>query len=139
MLDTNVVLDLLHFDDPVARPLRAALAAGHLRCAASEATLDELGRVLAYPGFALDAAGQARLRDAYRRLCGTPFRHDVDGALPRCSDPDDQKFLELAAASGAAALVTKDRALLKLGRRCARRFAVMTPADAVRSLDRSAA
>lgn len=137
VLDTNVVLDLLHFDDPVTRPLLAALAAGRVRCVASHATLDELERVLAYPEFAIDVAGQAALLDAYRRLCGTPDRQDVGAALPRCSDPDDQKFLELAAASGAAALVTKDRALLKLGRRCARRFAVMTPADAVRSLDRS--
>lgn len=138
VLDTNVVLDLLHFDDPVARPLLAALAAGRVRCVASEATFDELKRVLAYPEFGIDAAGQARLLDAYRRLCGAPLRQAVDAALPRCSDPDDQKFLELAAASGAMALVTKDRALLKLSRRCARQFAVIVPADAVRSLDRPA-
>jgi predicted nucleic acid-binding protein len=37
--------------------------------------------------------------------------------LPRCSDPHDQKFLELALASGADILVTKDQALLELARR----------------------
>ena len=139
VFDTNVVLDLLHFDDPVARPLLEALQAGRVRCVASAATLDELRRVLAYPEFAIDVAGQAALLDAYRRLCGAPLRHDGDAALPRCSDPDDQKFLDLAAASGAAVLVTKDRALLKLGRRCARRFAVMTPGAAVRALERPSA
>jgi len=138
VLDTNVVLDLLHFADPVAQPLLEALEAGRLRCVASEATVVELERVLAYPEFGIDVAGQGGLLDAYRRLCGAPLCLDPNAALPRCSDPDDQKFLELAAASGAGALVTKDRALLKLRRRCARQFAVMTPADAVRALDRPA-
>ena len=34
--------------------------------------------------------------------------------LPRCRDPHDQVFLELAAAGGAAVLVTGDRDLLDL-------------------------
>ena len=55
--------------------------------------------------------------------------------MPRCSDPDDQKFLELAAATRAQILVSKDRALLKLRRRCAPQFRIMTPAEAVRWLD----
>jgi predicted nucleic acid-binding protein len=37
--------------------------------------------------------------------------------LPRCADPDDQVFLEAAAAACADYLVTKDRELLELGRR----------------------
>jgi predicted nucleic acid-binding protein len=54
--------------------------------------------------------------------------------LPRCSDPDDQKFLALAAAAGAAALVSKDRAVLKLRRRCAPWFRILTPAEAAQTL-----
>ena len=37
--------------------------------------------------------------------------------LPKCRDPDDQKFLELARDCGADYLVTKDKALLVLARR----------------------
>lgn len=37
-------------------------------------------------------------------------------ALPRCSDPDDQKFLVLADVALADCLLTRDKALLKLGR-----------------------
>jgi predicted nucleic acid-binding protein len=55
--------------------------------------------------------------------------------MPRCSDPDDQKFIELASASGAQILVSKDRAVLKLRRRCASQFRIVTPAEAVRGLD----
>ena len=153
VLDTNVVLDLLQFDDPTARPLLHALVAGRVRCAVTDATLDEWRRVLAYPEFALDAARQAALFACYVSLSlpaaslevdadlphkGTPIHYGLKpvwSRMPRCSDPDDQKFLELAAASRAQGLVSKDRALLKLRRRCASRFQVMTPAEAVRWLN----
>ncbi|MBW8459123.1 MAG: PIN domain-containing protein [Thiobacillus sp.] len=151
VIDTNVVLDLLHFDDAVARPLRLALEAGRVRCVASAPTLDELQRVLAYPEFGLDAARQAVLFARYRALSeagqmvegcagpphkGTPIHYGpMWNRMPRCSDPDDQKFIELAAAAGAQGLVSKDRAVLKLRRRCAPAFQVMTPVEAVRWLD----
>ena len=46
------------------------------------------------------------------------------GARLPCSDPDDQKFIDLAIAVGAHTLVTRDKALLKLGRRAAERHGV---------------
>jgi predicted nucleic acid-binding protein len=54
--------------------------------------------------------------------------------LPRCEDPDDQKFLELAWHARASHLVTRDKALLKLARQVARcgRFAVLAPDDFLR-------
>jgi len=138
-LDTNVVLDLLVFDDATARPLRDALEAGRVRCVVTDATLDEWRRVLAYPEFGLDAARQTALIARYQALSETVAAVEAVGGLPHCSDPDDQKFLELAAAVRAQALVSKDRALLKLSRRCAPHFRVMTPAEAVRWLDGLAA
>ena len=135
VLDTNVVLDLLHFDDATARPLLHALEAGRVCCVVSDATLDEWGRVLAYPEFSLDAARQVALFERYRSLSVPESARSVaDLSLPRCSDPDDQKFIELAAASHARGLVSKDRAVLRLCRRCAPYFRVMTPAVAVRWL-----
>ena len=157
MLDTNVVLDLLYFDDAGARPLLRALEEGRARSAVSDATLDEWRRVLTYPEFALDEARQAALFERYRALSApeaapaaagrpreeTPI-HDglshpsgwkpVWGRMPRCSDPDDQKFIELAAAAHAQALVSKDRAVLRLRRGCAPYFRIMTPAETVRWL-----
>jgi putative PIN family toxin of toxin-antitoxin system len=135
VIDTNVVLDLLHFDDATARPLRLALEAGRLRCVVTAATLDELLRVLAYPEFGLDPARQAALFARYQALSESAKTVEVDAGLPRCSDPDDQKFIELAAAARAQGLVSKDRAVLKLRRRCAPYFRVMSPAEAVRWLD----
>lgn len=142
VIDTNVVLDLLHFDDPIARPLRLALEAGRVRCAVTDATLEEWRRVLAYPEFGLDPTRQTALAARYRALAETTPTAEADlglpheeTSIPRCSDPDDQKFIELAAAARAQGLVSKDRAVLKLRRRCAPTFQVMTPAEAVRWLD----
>lgn len=148
VLDTNVVLDLLHFDDATARPLRHALEDGRVRCVVSDATLDEWRRVLTYPEFALDAARQAALFERYQSLslpesaaaaAGVVLPHHdelkpVLSRMPRCSDPDDQKFIELAAAVPAQGLVSKDHAVLTLRRRCAPYFRIMTPAEAVRWL-----
>ena len=153
MIDTNVVLDLLHFDDATARPLRHALEAGRVRCVVTAATLDEWCRVLAYSEFGLDPAQQAALFARYQSLseravdveaaAGLPHKETpihyrlkpVWSRMPCCSDPDDQKFIELAAATHAQGLVSKDRAVLKLRRRCAPHYRIMTPAEAVNWLD----
>ena len=152
VLDTNVVLDLLHFDDVAARPLLGALESGRVHCVKTPETLEELRRVLTYPEFELDDSAQAAIFERYQALSltvetaaptagmshkGTPIHYGLKpmwSRMPRCSDPDDQKFLELAAASGAQLLVSKDRALLKLRRRCAPLFQILTPAEAVRWL-----
>ena len=87
--------------------------------------------MLAYPRFGLDEAAQAgalRWFDACAQINEAPPAHPP---LPRCSDPDDQKFLDLAWAAGADVLVTKDKALLDLARRIAKlgRFLVSSPTE----------
>ena len=62
----------------------------------------------------------------------------AENPLPKCEDPDDQKFLELALASGAAYLVTRDGALLDLAEHKVRPlpYRIVTPrqlADALRA------
>lgn len=131
ILDTNVVLDLLHFDDAAARPILGALQSGDVCCVITRETFEELRSVLAYPEFALAPARQAAILECYQALSLMVEPVAASVKMPLCSDPDDQKFLELAAASLAQGLVSKDRALLKLRRRCAPHFQVMTPTDAV--------
>lgn len=121
VLDTNVVLDLYHFHDPAAAGVEAALAAGLVSLVASEPCLEELRRVLAYPQFALDNNAQSVILDVYRsKVELTPMDLFDGSSLPRCTDPDDQKFVELAWQAAAYCLVTKDKALLRLARRMAR-------------------
>lgn len=133
VLDTNVWLDWLVFDDPSVAPLKAAVACGRAQVFIDADCEAELERVLGYDlgrTRTLDAAAQAACRAECRRLAQ---RIDPHGAraqrarLPVCRDPDDQKFLEAALAAGAAFLLTKDRALLDLARG-ALPFRIVTPA-----------
>ena len=132
VLDTNVWLDWLVFDDPGVAPIRAAVAAGTAEIVINSECEAELARVLAYPRprTTLDPAAQAVCLDQCRRvarMCDTPL--PAGALLPRCRDPDDQKFLELALACGADLLVTRDKALLALARGRAGRlpFGITTP------------
>jgi putative PIN family toxin of toxin-antitoxin system len=131
VLDTNVVLDLVVFRDPAVRPLGEALEKGGAVAVTRGDCLEELERSLAYRRLGLDAAAQSRALEDFRSratlLDMPPGRARTD--LPLCADPDDQKFLELAWHSGAGFLVTRDKALLRLGRAVARlgRFAVIGP------------
>lgn len=125
VLDTNVWLDLLVFDDPAARRLRGE-GVEILIDGACEA---ELERVLGYALGRWSLAPERRLaclaecRRLARRVAAGPGR----AGLPRCRDADDQKFLELAAGCGADALVTKDDRLLELRGRLP--FRIVRPAE----------
>ena len=120
VLDTNVWLDWLVFRDPSIALLQSAVAEGRAEVVIDAACLAELERVLAYPlgRHTLDAAGQASALEECRRIAVViEMPGALLQALPRCRDPDDQKFLALAAAAGVEALLTKDAALLALKRR----------------------
>ena len=130
VLDTNVVLDLLHFADPAATPLFAALEAGRARCFADHASLGELARVVGYAEFGLSETAGTALVERYRQLVVTIGPGSVP-KLPQCRDPDDQKFLELAFRSQADLLVSKDKALLKLKGRTNLGFRIVPPAGMV--------
>lgn len=128
VLDTNVVLDMLVFDDPAVRPLMRALEAGEVIAWADGDTLGELDYVLAYPTFGLDEAARRAVSERYRSLVrivtgapGTPLP-----PLPRCRDRDDQKFLVLAARVGAAWLVSKDKRVLSMADRPSLPFGILT-------------
>jgi putative PIN family toxin of toxin-antitoxin system len=124
VIDTQVWLDWLVFDDASAAPLRAAIDANHADVVIDDACLAELERVLAYPlkrAVDVQACLSACLRVAMRVECEAPPK------LPACRDADDQKFLELAAAAKADCLVTRDRELLRLSRRCAPWFRIVSP------------
>lgn len=118
VLDTNVVLDLLYWNDPAATPLLAALRDGSASAVTDQRCFEELQLVLRLDRFALDPAARQALALRYRDLCRWHDTPPIPArSLPRCKDADDQKFLELALAAEADLLVTKDKALLALARR----------------------
>ena len=127
VLDTNVWLDWLVFDDPAVAPLRAAFDAGRLEVVIDAACEAELARVLGYRfyGEVLTGEKQAACLSECRRVA-TRVEASPSEPLPSCRDPDDQKFLQLALGAGADALVTRDEALLSLSHR-ALAFRIVKP------------
>ena len=118
VLDTNIVLDLLVFNDVAAKPLRQALDAGELDWLATVPMRDELERVLGYPlivsrlaSCQLSAAQVLAAFDRSARLTAVPPKASVT-----CSDADDQIFIDLAVAHQAR-LLSKDQAVLSMQKR----------------------
>ena len=136
VLDTNVVMELLHWQDPRSAALMGMIETGSVRCFTDAGCLAELQRVLAYPQFGRDAGAQQAILERYRAFAAEVPAGALAADLPRCRDGDDQKFMEVAARCGADLLVTRDRELLKLARsrRHPAPFAIVTPEQATAHL-----
>ena len=118
VVDSNVALDLLVFDDAAVQPLKTVLAQGSALWIATAAMRAELERVLDYPKLAPRVAFHGLDRDAVlARFDALAQIHPEAPRAPlRCQDPDDQIFINLAVAHGAT-LLSKDRHVLRLARR----------------------
>lgn len=142
VFDTNVLLSLWVFEDSRFAPLRARVDNGEWIALTDADCLAEFERVLGYEQFALSSERQARIHREYSasaESCDT--RRSFAQPLPRCSDRDDQKFLELARNANALWLVTSDKALLRMARRnkFAGLFHIVTPDAVLAGLMTSAA
>jgi putative PIN family toxin of toxin-antitoxin system len=131
VLDTNVCLDAFVFADPRAATLVAALESGDVEAVTREDCRAEWLAVLAYPQLKLDDARRAAAVARFDAVVTLLPTVEPVAKPPRCRDRDDQKFLELAAAAGAAVLFSRDAEVLRLGRRTLRDglFAIMKPED----------
>ena len=134
VLDTNVCLDLFVFGDPRWQLLLSALHDGTVEAVTRADCRMEWLIVIGYTHLQLDAAAQQRCSeqfDAVIRCLPITTCDDTTVRLPVCRDRDDQKFLELARDTGASALITKDKALLKLAGKTRRigLFSILQPQD----------
>ena len=135
VLDTNVCLDLFMFRDPRWQSLLDTLDRGEIQAFTRHDCRREFELVLAYDKMKLSTESQvAILAEFDERVRLYAVSADAEAgamasALPVCKDSDDQKFLELALACEADALITKDKALLKLARKTARngQFRILAP------------
>jgi predicted nucleic acid-binding protein len=127
VLDTNATLDWLVFRNPAAADVGAAIASGRLRWLATAAMRREFDQVLGRPALANWQPDTAAAADAWARHAVLADAEPPPGPL-RCTDPDDQVFIDLALEQRAAWLLTRDRALLALAKQ-ARPWglAILTP------------
>lgn len=128
VLDTNVVLDWLVFQDAAVQGLQPAVDQRRVTIVTHTAAIDELRRVLAYPQCKLAVETQRELVNQYRVLsCEAALPDEfalsnllLPAGFPRCRDADDQHFLALAYHTKADGLLTKDREVLRLRKRASR-------------------
>lgn len=142
VLDTNIVLDLWVFADPQVQPLCDLLVlpvlgeagavgepnapaptkttATRPRWLATRVMRDELARVLTYPHLVRRQPLAAHTADAVLAAydAAVTWCEVAPKARFVCTDVDDQKFIDLAVAHRAA-LVSKDKAVLRLKKRLA--------------------
>jgi uncharacterized protein len=121
ILDCNVWLDWLLFNDSCVQWARQLQSDGAINLIATEPMRSELLDVLQRPSVGLKFISrssfhtiEAMMTEFDSRITLLPAPELATSlALPQCKDKDDQMFVELAVSSQAM-LVTKDRALLAL-------------------------
>lgn len=123
VLDTNVVLDMLIFDDPHILPIRELVARGEVRWIADQAQRIELERVLHYSQIAPRVSFYGKTPEGVMAAFDAAVEYVAEAPKIRftCTDPDDQHFLDLAS-QHQALLVSKDKAVLKQRKRVAQNY-----------------
>jgi putative PIN family toxin of toxin-antitoxin system len=130
VIDTQVVMDWLVFREARVQLLAAAVTAGAVRWLVAPAMRDEIRHVLSRgvaARYAPDLPFIEAQFDAHAHPAEPPPEQPLAGRMV-CRDPDDQKFIDLALASQARWLVSRDKAVLALAKRArARGLAIVTP------------
>ncbi len=112
VFDTNTLVSRLLVPDSVpALALQKGLETGYLLV--SDETLEELARVLARPKFEKYVTMLERRR-FFELLSRVAIKVDIVRPIQACRDPKDDKFLSVALAGKADALVSGDGDLLAL-------------------------
>jgi predicted nucleic acid-binding protein len=117
VLDTNILLDILVFDDERAHPLRAALSNQELDAVATQYTIEEFADVISRPQFSLDLQQQTDALMQWQSWARVVKDEDLVIAPWKCKDRDDQVFINLAFSLKPATLISKDKMVLKIAKR----------------------
>lgn len=120
VLDSNVVFDLWLFADPALARLKRAVETRQIAWWCSPALRAELEHVLEYGLANVKAEVRANQQAAAAIAQWAVMTDDAPLALRlRCTDADDQPFVDLALAHAPCWLLSRDKAVLKLARRAA--------------------
>jgi uncharacterized protein len=128
ILDTNVWLDWLVYQDTCVDRLKALHEEGQLTLVATARMRDELADVLqrAFLVPVLERK-QLKLEQLLAQYDSLVRVHEAPEPCPqlRCRDHDDQMFLDLAAHLKVHALLSKDKLVLKLAKPARKWFGIL--------------
>jgi putative PIN family toxin of toxin-antitoxin system len=121
VLDTNVILEAWVFANPDSVALFEAVSTRTLTWLATREMREELVDVLARGLGPRWPADWETLQERWHsHAVERPTEASKPAQWPRCTDRDDQKFVDFALQQKARWLISRDRAVLKLASRCAR-------------------
>ncbi len=129
VLDTNVVLDWLLFRDARIAAIAEAIRAGRVQWWATAALREECSEVLARGLGAAYPPDLAAIRNAWDQhawMHPSPPPRPLSASC-RCTDADDQKFIDFALHSGARWLLSHDKAVLRLAAQARRLGLLILP------------
>jgi uncharacterized protein len=131
VLDTNVLVSALLFRGTLSKMVDL-WKAGRIRPVFSQATFQEFKKVLTYPKFALTPKEILVLLEE-EVLPYFEVVKVIKEVIRIGRDPEDEKFLSCALASGAAFIVTGDDDLLVLGQ--VQTVRIIKPIEFIHPLD----
>jgi predicted nucleic acid-binding protein len=126
VLDTNILLDILVFDDQRAHPLRNALTNSLVDAVATQRTIDEFIDVIGRVQFELSEQQQLEIANQWRAWARIIDDAQVLLAPWKCKDRDDQIFINLAYTLRPSTLLSKDKQVLKIAKRAVKESVVIT-------------
>lgn len=126
ILDTNILLDVLVFDEELAHPLRAALEMKIVDAVSTPRMIDEFLDVIARPQFDLSMDAQKTIATQWGLWCRLVDDATLETAPWKCRDRDDQVFINLSYSLRPATLISKDKQVLKLAKRAFKERVVIT-------------
>jgi len=123
VIDTQVIMNWLVFRDARVQALASAVTSGAVRWLVAPPMRDEIRHVLGRgvaAAYAPDLAYVEAQFEAHAQPVAAAEAQPLAGRLV-CRDPDDQKFIDLALATRARWLISRDKAVLALAKRARRR------------------
>jgi putative PIN family toxin of toxin-antitoxin system len=128
VIDTQIVMDWMVFGDVSVQPLVERIETGSLRWIGRPAMLEELRQVLGRGVAARYQPDLASIEARFSVHCEQIEFEPAPAIRLVCRDRDDQMFIDLAIATQARWLFSRDRAVLALSKR-ARAFGleIVTP------------
>ena len=126
ILDTNVLLDILVFDDERAHPLRAALENSLFKAVATPKTIEEFVDVISRAQFNLSEEQQLAVLDQWKQWSSLVDDASLLTAPWKCKDRDDQVFINLAFTLKPSTLISKDKQVLKIAKRAQKEGILIT-------------
>jgi len=116
IVDTNILLDIIYFEDPHVEDLKKAIENGSVEAWSCPLIWDEFLDVMRRPAFyENEEIHQIKINKAVKY-----FQFEA-GTIPpspyKCRDPDDQIFIDLAVIKAPCWLISRDLEVLKLAKK----------------------